>query len=454
MDKLLIRGGLIISCFNEDFESLRILEGDILVEQGFISKIGANLDYEGTVIDARGKIILPGFVNAHSHSIKAVICRGLTEGHKLWQVPFNENSPIYHVPEIALSVLSREEFDSVVRLAVMELIEGGTTTVLEQCTPPASEAFIRSSVEMGLRAQVALTPQTECRQPEMAVFNEALIKVEEAASVLRKGWGTDKTDTGPWLAVGFRETCNEDTLRALRETTNRTGMRLLVSFTHTEEESEGLSRAIAGNPVRHLSDGALLGPDLVVANCFNMDQEDRFRLLETGTHLVYCPKKVAEGNAIGTFSSFLSAKEDVNVAIGTDDYSSDMFGALKTAALLGIIHGGSTERDRVKATDILYSATVGGAKALGREDVGRIAEGFRADMLVINAMNARFCPSAFPLINAIYHGWSLDIETVIIDGEVVKRDGSIAGVDTCAVVREAEKAVLKSWTHARKLGVL
>jgi len=79
-----------------------------------------------------------------------------------------------------------------------------------------------------------------------------------------------------------------------------------------------------------------------------------------------------------------------------------MLGELRLAALLGIINAGITEKDWVKAADIFYQATVGEAKALGRKDGGRIAEGYRTDMLIINTMPALLYPLAFPLINVIH----------------------------------------------------
>jgi cytosine/adenosine deaminase-related metal-dependent hydrolase len=107
-----------------------------------------------------------------------------------------------------------------------------------------------------------------------------------------------------------------------------------------------------------------------------------------------------------------------------------------------------------KATDVFYAATVAGAKALGREDIGRIREGCRADLILLDMEGFRLFPMTFPLMNVVYDGESSDIDTVIINGKVVKQDGRLLGIEEDRVVEHAGDAIEKCWGQARELGVL
>jgi 5-methylthioadenosine/S-adenosylhomocysteine deaminase len=140
------------------------------------------------------------------------------------------------------------------------------------------------------------------------------------------------------------------------------------------------------------------------------------------------------------------------VAVGTDYYANDFLTELKTIAVLGKLW--QTGFDSTKATDVFYGATVGGAKAMGRHDIGRLLVGYRGDLLIVNDKNPFLRPMTFPVINLLHYGNSSDIDTVIVDGKVLKQGGDLVGMKKEDISDKAEKAVLKCWAHARKLGVI
>lgn len=426
MDRLLIKGGLLATFINEAYETLKIVEGDILLQDGFIAEIGKDLKDEETVIDARGKLILPGFVNAHSHSLASILLKGLIEGQNLGRLGDSLPLRISKITEIALSALSLEEIESLLRLALAERLDGGTTTLLEQCSPEEVALWKKLSVETGIRVEA--------------------LSVDPDLPAQEKSRGNESRWIGP-LPV---ENWEPDRLKKIREALRLPEARVMMNMPETHAEMEAFRKRFGTTPIRHLSDADLLGPRLTISHCLHADQEEQRLLRETGTRIVHCRPTLME--ELPEASLWLRPSSRLLLAVGTDFRSGEMLDLLRELALL--INLGTQTTDKLKAPDLFYAATIGGARALGREDLGRIVEGYRGDLLVFDTMHPRHRPFAFPLISAIHHGSSSDIETVIIGGRIVKQGGSLSGLQHETIMGEAEEAVWKAWGHCRKLGVL
>ena len=446
MDRLLIRGGLIVTYFYEDFDTVKIMEGDVLIEDGFITKIGKLSDHAAKVIDAHEKVILPGFINTHCHLLATSLCKGLVEGHHLYGSGMTPKRRIAKLVHVALSSLSPEEMEAVLQLAVMECISGGTTAVLDPCPIPACRPLIHVAAQTGLRTHVAATRITDdqVRQQKHESWD-----LNESVEVWRQHHPVNPGGVEIWLGHQASDICDQTVVKDIRDASSRLGMRITLDVGQTIEEEEEFRQKFGVNLIEFLSKAGLLGPDVVLSHCTSMGEE-RSKLEASGVHVVHCARSAVENRSMIPFYPRYSAIP--NVAAGTDYHSPGMLNELRAIGLVGKMNTMGVEW--TKATDVFYAATVAGAKALGREDIGRIREGCRADLILIDRKGFRLFPMTFPLMNVVYDGESSDIDTVIINGKVIKQDGRLLGIEEESVVEHAGDAIEKCWGQARELGVL
>jgi len=224
----------------------------------------------------------------------------------------------------------------------------------------------------------------------------------------------------------------------------------MLNLPETPAQMGMFQRIFGVTPIRYLSQSNLLGPHLTLCHCLFFDEAEQRQLEKTGTRMIYSIPLVGDDGPSLSFWKRPSTK--FKLAIGTGYQSGDMLHILKEIESRENFYSGAN--DQVIASDLFYAATVGGAKALGREDVGRIVEGYRADILVLNTRRSHFRPLTFPLASIIDHGGLSDIETVISGGKIVKHEGRLIHSEGMTASEQAEQAVWKSWSHCRKHGIL
>jgi 5-methylthioadenosine/S-adenosylhomocysteine deaminase len=150
--------------------------------------------------------------------------------------------------------------------------------------------------------------------------------------------------------------------------------------------------------------------------------------------------------ALESFSRYLKA--GVNLAIGTDTFPQDIVHDMKIASTVSKL----VDRDccTASARDVFNAATLGGAKALGRGDLGRIAPGAKADLLFFKRHTLRMSPLRDPLKNIVFNSGSEDIDRVMIDGRFVVEGGRVTGVDESELAASFQVAMERLWAEAVK----
>jgi 5-methylthioadenosine/S-adenosylhomocysteine deaminase len=351
---------------------------------------------------------------------------------------------IMQLLEVANAVLSEEEIKSCLQLAMMEMVNGGVTTVLEHCPLTISRTFIHSAMENGLRVNVAISPsltEINCNRTD----ERALSDLDEAIHLWEQYHNSSLGQIEVWLAHCLWSMKDPRLLKKIRDIMVKTRMRVTVDMQQLEDEE--FRRRFGTSPVSLLADNDLLRPEVILAHC---PGEERSKLENTGVHIVHCARiGVENGNVIPYFPRYSAIP---NVAVGTDYYSNDFLAELKAVAMLGKLY--NTGFNSTNAADVFYGSTVGGAKALGRQDIGRILEGYRADLVIVKNTNPFLRPMTFPLVTLVYSCNPSDIDTVLVDGRVLKQDGNLVGMKTENVAEKAEQAVLKCWRHGRRLGIV
>lgn len=461
MPRLIIHGGMILTFINEAYEALKIEEADIVIEAGRIKKIARTVAVEtgDRIIDATGKLIIPGLINAHNHCLTTAVCRGMTDDYNRERYGGSAlYSRVFPLKRIALTRLDREELGDLLRLTLAEMINSGTTAVVEQCTGQEMEVFIELAAALGLRAGVAPMFTSGEHLPEVSadgrietgVKTEEFQALEENIRMFERYNGTADGRISIWLGPHAPDSCSAELLKEVRRTADALGMRIMTHLAQTRVEVAKIKERYSATPTEYLDRIGFLGPDVVAAHALFTDAADRKIIKENGVSIAHCPQVFAKGGMIAPFHLF--QKMEINVALGTDSYAVDALAEMRMAALIGKLQTGNAHA--VSATDAFFAATVGGAKALARNDLGRIAEGLRADLAVLNLRQPHIQPVAFPVINLVYHALSSDIDYVIIDGKVVKDGNRIFGLERTDLIEKAAAAADKLWGLAREEGVI
>jgi cytosine/adenosine deaminase-related metal-dependent hydrolase len=196
-------------------------------------------------------------------------------------------------------------------------------------------------------------------------------------------------------------------------------------------------------PIEYLSDAGLLGPHTIVGHCIINSEHslaglpggrDLEILTASRTSVAHCPLVFARrGNALESFHRFRAA--GINVGLGTDTCPRDLISEMRWASLLCKV----VEHDFLVATaaDVFSAATLGGAAALGRDDLGRLAPHAKADIALVDMRKIRIGPYRDPIKALVQCGTSDDVRTVIVDGHTVVEDGHVRGVDEAQILADA-----------------
>jgi 5-methylthioadenosine/S-adenosylhomocysteine deaminase len=423
---LLVTGGTVVTM---DAERRVIPSGIVAIDGNRIVAVGSADDISRKYssdkrIDAKGQVVLPGLINAHTHA-PMVLFRGLADDMALMDW-LND----YIFPAEAKTV--SPEFVRVgTRLAALEMIESGTTTFADMYY---FEDNIADAVhEAGLRAvlgqSVIRFPVADAKTPE-----EGLARAEH---FIQK-WRQDPLIT-PAVAPHAPYTVDPSTLKAVRELANRYNAPVLIHLAETQEEVRTIQEAHHQSPTQFLDSLGFWQGRTLAAHAVYLEPADIATLASRGVGLVHNPgsnMKLASG--IAPVEKWLTA--GVHTGLGTDGAASsndlDMFEVLRLAALLHKVATGDPRT--TPALQVLEMATRGGAAALGLADrTGSLEPGKQADVITVSMTGARQTPMFDPISHLVYVAHGDDVRTTIVAGRVLMQDRHVLSLDEGEVLRDA-----------------
>jgi cytosine/adenosine deaminase-related metal-dependent hydrolase len=203
----------------------------------------------------------------------------------------------------------------------------------------------------------------------------------------------------------------------------------------------------------YLADTGILGPRTTLGHMaitgghsrVDYPRGDELKILaETGATVGHCPHKCAKmAFAMESFGQYLAA--GVRIGLGTDTYPLDIVAEMRYASLISRL----VDRDAsgARAAEVFDAATIGGANALGRSDLGRLAPGAKADVVIINLRSMRYGPARDPINALVEYGCGADVETVIVDGEVVVENGRSTRINDDELFAQAEAGAKRAWDN-------
>ncbi len=432
----------------------RHLRGGVVVTEGNqIVHVGTNFDGEvDETLDATGMVLTPGLINTHAHLYESPLDKSFVEdkGNRQFFL-----SGLFEYLPVRSAAMDDEAARACVAFSMAELLRTGTTTVMEigsygdHVVAQAERVGLRAYVGQGYRSGRWYTD--DGKTVKYAWDEEAGIQgLEKAVAFVEKIEGRANGRIKGFLTPAQVDTCTEDLLRRSREAATSLGVPLALHASQSVPEFQEMTRRHGLTPIEWLRENGFLGPDVILGHAIlpaggswvNYHGDDIGILADTGTNVAHAVWVFARrGIAMESFARYL--ERGVNMTLATDTAPQSMIEAMRWTAVVSKIVDRRTEV--ATAADVFTAATLGGAKALGRDDLGRITPGAKADLLLWAGESLTMTPLRDPIKNLVYSATSEDLRTVIIDGEIVMKEREIPGVDIAALSRDLQAAGERMW---------
>jgi 5-methylthioadenosine/S-adenosylhomocysteine deaminase len=429
--KLLIKDARIVTLD----QSNRILDGSVVIIDGLITAIEPRMmDREvasfDEVIDARGRVILPGFVQTHIHLCQTLF-RGSADDLTLidWLKQRVWPMEAAHTPASLYASA---------RLGIAELIKGGTTCALTMETVNHTEAVFHAIEESGFRATAGKCMMDQGDGVPEALLEDCDESIAESIELIKFWHGRSDGRIRYCLAPRFAVSCSKRLLERVAELSREHDVMIHTHASENRDEIELVQKSTGKRNIEYLRDSGLTAPHVVLAHCIWLDQSEMEILRSTGTHVAHCPSsnlKLASG-----FARVVEMLESgISVSLGADGAACnnrlDMFTEMRTAALIQKALLGSQV---LPALTALRMATIRGAHALGLSDeIGSIEIGKRADLQILNLNRIHTTPHPDLISTIVYAAETTDVETVLIDGKLIMRERELMTLDEEEVISEA-----------------
>jgi 5-methylthioadenosine/S-adenosylhomocysteine deaminase len=423
--KILIKDALIIPMTGEHNSSGDYwLKGDIAILNGRISGVGQVSAGEfDKVIDGSDCVVLPGFVNAHTHAAMTLF-RSYADDLPLMEWLKKKIWPIE-------DRLTGEDVYWGTMLSILEMIKSGTTTFsdmyffMEDAARAVEESGARAVLARGL---AGVAPDGEAKLAE----SKAFIKNWQG-----KAGGRITAMLGPHAPY----TCPPQFLKKVMELAEELDVGIHIHLAETLTEVEDMQKAYGKRPVELMHSLGLFSFPVLAAHLVHVTEEEINILTENKVGVAHNPQsnmKLASG--IAPVPAMLRA--GLPVALGTDGASSnnnlDMIEEMRAASFLHKVN--TMDPTVLPAYQGLEMATKNGAAVLGLdEEIGQIALGKKADIILVDFHKPHLCPRHDPAAHLVYAAQPSDVKTVIVDGKIIMEDRRVLTMDEEKVMYEAAR---------------
>ena len=430
----LIKDGLVL--LKEDGR-YKIEKKDILIEENEIAavlpEVPAKLAYSADeVIDAFGKLVMPGLINAHTHAYMSLF-RNYADDLAF----FDWLDKVQTIEED----MTEEDCYWGTMLSCLEMIKSGTTCFVDmniksakdgQTSGPAS-ACAGAANDSGIRAVISRGLAGTADDPEnIKKFGQVLNEIEAF-----KKSGRISFIFGPHAPYS----CMPDYLKKITAQASSMGIGQTIHLSESGTEMKNMAAEHGVTPIKYVNDLGVFDVPTIAAHCVNATDDDIKIMKEKNVSAAINPKSNMKlGNGFAPAKKFLDA--GLNVCLGTDgcgsNNSQNMFQEMNAAAL--VYKGAGKDAQAVSAADVLTMATEGGAKAIGMEGrLGVIKEGALADIILLDLYQPQFFPSNNLVSALVYSAKGSEVDTVIIDGRIVMEEGKVISMNAGKVLTECEK---------------
>jgi cytosine/adenosine deaminase-related metal-dependent hydrolase len=441
----------------------RLLSGGELAWRGSeIVYVGAHCPIPADdVIDAGDALVVPGFISTHAHV-------GSHAGDRLvfdaGRRDFLRSGFLNYAPQRSTDgpgFLDAEDGEAAIRYGLSCLLCSGVTTVVEMGGGNA-EDMVRLAGKTGLRLYYGpvfnggrYVFEANGRLHRLWDEETGFAELAAAERFIRRHHDTHDGRVRGMLVLDEVFNATPSLLHRAKEAARRLNVGLTVHCAEQLWEFHDILRRTGHTPVGWLAAEGFLGPEVILAHCVYVDAHsltaypfagDLPELARSRATVAHAPVALARrGVMLESFERYRAA--GINLALGTDTYPLDIIGEMRWAAILGKVTDRNNESASARA--VFDAATLGGAKALGRDDLGRLAPGARADLVVVDFARMRIGPVRDPIRALVYCATGDLVDRVVVDGRTVVENGQVLAwgeQETLDAVRRSTERVWESFS--------
>ncbi len=440
---VLIENGLLVTV-NKEREILEhhsiAVQGNRIAEIGPAEMIASKFKDVRKKIDAAGKIVFPGLINTHTHLFQTLL-KGLGDDMALadWLATMTFPSAAHLTPEYVYAAAM---------LGCVEGIRSGTTTVLDYMYPHSMQGLSDGVIEAfrtlkirGILGRGMMNTGEEFGVDPRIMQDSRTIE-KDVLRLVRKYHATENGRVSVWLAPAAIWSITGDLLKLTWSIACEYGTGFTVHISETPFD-RAASEKLHGLPdVEVLGKLNILGPAVLMVHCVHLTGKDIDMARANDLKVSHNPvSNMYLSSGIAPVTQMLG--KGITVGLGTDgaasNNSQDMIEVMKTTALL---HKVATMNPvAISAETVLEMATIDGAKAIGMEDeIGSLEAGKKADFFIYDpSRSAKSTPVFNPVSALVYTGSQMNVETVVIDGNIVMEDGKLLSADEEMVIKDGQK---------------
>lgn len=390
-------------------DALDVVHGDVLVRDGRIASVGPAARGGGTVIDAHGAYLLPGFIQTHLHLCQTLF-RGYADDLALldWLKARVWPMEAAHTPA-SLAAAAQQ--------AAAELLRSGTTTVLTMETVHDTDAVFDALEPMGLRAVVGKCMMDADAAAPARLIEDTRRSIDESVAIAKRWHGRANGRLRAAFAPRFAVSCSRELLEAVASLAVQHQLLIHTHASENRDEIALIATRTGRKNIDYLADTGLTSRHLCLAHCVWVDESEQALMAEREVKVLHCPgSNLKLGSGLAPVVEMRA--KGISVSLGADGAACnnhlDMFEEMRLAAVLQSVRhapGALTARDAV------WMATREGARALGLEhDIGSIEVGKKADLILVDAQGPE------PYSTIVYASRGTNVRTTIVDGQVLLDD--------------------------------
>lgn len=433
---------------------------DLFLRDGRIAEIvpaGAQpAEANEPVIDGRGMLALPGLVNIHSHPTTEPGYRGVREDHG---VPEQQMTGL--IERLQAFRLPVEGRAAAAEMSYAEMLRAGTTTACDVTVP--FDGWLETMVRSGMRFYAAPTfasarwgmaaPQTVTWQWDEA---GGLRAFDKARAVMAEAESHNSGRLGAMVFPNQIDTVTPELFAMAREHADQAGRLFSTHIGQSVVEVREMIRRHGITPVQWAAAQDLLKPGTILAHCILLDEhpqiawhtrKDLDLIADAGAAVAHCPQPFARyGLAMDHVGRYRA--RGVTVGLGTDCAPHNLIEEMRLAIVAGRLM--SEDIASLDTGGAFEAATIGGARALGRDDIGVLAPGALADIVLVDLAHPLMQPARDPLRSFVFHAADRAVRTVLVNGEVVLRDGTPVHLDPAGAMERLAEAQMRMLKDSEK----
>ena len=460
--KTLIQGGYVVGFNGREHEILR--DGVVAFENDRVLFVGKQ--YSEPVdkkIEARGCLVSPGFIDTHFHSGINASDYLLNDATKVdffasnylaHGAPTREGAKHAHLKDVDVGQ----------RFSLIHLLKSGVTTTFEiGGSGNNPEAYVDMVDQVGIRCytgpsykNVNFYHDRDGRLEYDWDEERGSEGLRRATAFAKKFNGACKGRMGTMLFPGHVDSCTPELLKETRKAAKDLGMRVQIHATINLFEFHTVMKQHRCTPIELLHKIGFLDPGVSLSHCIFISGhswlaypygDDLKIIADSGASVAYSPLKYLKlGIVMESFDKYL--KGGINMGIGTDTFPKDILSDMRYASLASRVAEKSFLAGQPR--DVFNAATLGGAKMVGRDDLGRLQKGAKADIAIVNLRDIAFGAVRDPIKSLVETAVSRDVRTVIVDGEILVDSGKYLRLNEDELLEKVQAKGEEVWASVPK----